>query len=169
MIVIRNANEQDAPHLAALGLQAWRVASSALGLTAVLETNAAEAFAGFTQSFWHRILVVERHGMPAGWAARENSDDMISDFWIDPRLHRQGLGGKLLSAVEEQVLAAGFYSIRLESHASNERALSFFRKHGYNVSWLSMKYARKLDREVQTIGLRKELREFDTTTYGPSF
>ncbi len=82
---------------------------------------------------------------------------------------RQGLGGKLLSAVEEQVLAAGFYSIRLESHASNEWALSFFRKHGYNVSWLSMKYARKLDREVQTIGLRKELKEFDTTTYGPSF
>lgn len=169
MIVIRNAQEQEAPHLAAIGVRAWRVASSALGLTAILEANAEEAFAGFTQASWHLILVAERHGVAVGWAARENSGDMISDFWVDPRHHGQGIGGALLEAVEQQVLAAGFPSIKLESHADNERALAFFRKHAYGVSWLSMKYARKLDREVQTIGLRKQLKDVELITYGPSF
>ncbi len=169
LVVIRNAQEQEASHLAAIGLEAWRVASSALGLTAVLESNAQEAFAGFTESSWHRILVAEKHGIAVGWSARENSGDMISDFWVDPRLHGQGIGGALLKAVEEQVLAAGFPSIKLESHADNERAISFFRKHAYGVSWLSMKYARKLDREVQTIGLRKQLKDVELMTYGPSF
>ncbi|MGG2477864.1 GNAT family N-acetyltransferase, partial [Rhizobium sp. BR5] len=44
----------------------------------------------------------------------------------------------------------GFETIRLETHAQNEPAVAFFRHHGYSVRWLSVSYAPKLDREVQS-------------------
>lgn len=169
MITIRQARQDDAAILAAIGFRAWEDATRSIQTNDEIRENARSAFAHFTLGAWHCILVAESDGTLAGWAARENSDDMISDFWIDPFYQRQGIGEMLLDELEAQVLAAGFPSVKLESHADNEKALSFFRKHGYEVSWLSMKYARKLDREVQSIGLRKQLKDFEMVTYGPSF
>lgn len=169
MINIRPARQEDAAALSAIGLQAWAEATSAIGVTEELRNNARFAFQNFTQSSWNAITVAELDGTIAGWAARENFDDTISDFWIAPSCQRLGLGGRLLHKIERQIIARGFASAKLESHAQNVPAVSFFRKHGYRVSWLSVKYLQKLDQEVQSIGLEKHFVEIDSSTYGFDF
>ena len=169
MIVIRNAQEQEAEVLAAIGLRAWRQATMALGITTTLYDNAASAFSNFTHSFWLAIRVAEFGGAVAGWAAREHFNEAISDFWIDPDFQRRGIGSLLLADIERQILQRDFENIRLETHAQNEPAVAFFRHHGYSVRWLSVSYAPKLDRDVQSVGLQKQLVEVDSGLYGPGF
>ena len=169
MIVIRNAHEQEAEVLSAIGLRAWRQATAALGITSTLYDNAASAFSNFTRSSWLTIRVAEFGGSVAGWAAREHFDETITDFWIDPDFHRRGIGSRLLGDVERLIEEKGFDAIRLETHAQNEPAVAFFRHHGYSVRWLSVSYAPKLDREVQSVGLQKQLAEVESGLYGPEF
>ncbi|KJF68649.1 MULTISPECIES: GNAT family N-acetyltransferase [Rhizobium] len=169
MIVIRNAHEQEAKVLAAIGLRAWRQATMALGITTPLYDNAASAFSNFTRSSWLAIRVAEFGGAVAGWAAREHFNEAISDFWIDPDFQRRGIGSLLLTDVEQQILQRGFETIRLETHAQNEPAVAFFRHHGYSVRWLSVSYAPKLDRDVQSVGLQKQLVEVESSLYGTEF
>ncbi|NTJ42138.1 GNAT family N-acetyltransferase [Agrobacterium larrymoorei] len=168
-MIIRPAHKEDAASLALIGLRAWERATSVIGITNELRENAHSAFGNFVQSSWLAITVIELNGTVAGWAARENFDDMITDFWIDTPHQRQGIGTALLEDVERQILERGYISSKLESHAENEPAVSFFRKHGYGVSWFSMKYSSKLDRDVQSIGLSKQLLEAEVETYGPVF
>jgi ribosomal-protein-alanine N-acetyltransferase len=169
LIVIRNAYEQEAEVLAAIGLRAWRQATAALGITPTLYDNAASAFSNFTRSSWLAIRVAEFSGAVAGWAAREHFDEAISDFWIDPEFQRRGVGSRLLGDIERLIEEKGFETIRLETHAQNEPAVAFFRHHGYSVRWLSVSYAPKLDREVQSVGLQKQLAEVENGLYGPAF
>jgi len=169
VITIRSARQADAPILSAIGLLAWEEASAAIGVTEELRGNARVAFESFTQSAWGAITLAECDGAIAGWAARENFDDTITDFWIAPSFQRRGIGSQLLIEVERQITERGFASAKLESHSQNEAAVSFFCKHGYRVSWLSVKYLQKLDREVQSIGLEKQLVEFENESYGFDF
>lgn len=160
MIVIRNAYEQEAEVLAAIGLRAWRQATAALGITPTLYD---------TRSSWLAIRVAEFSGSVAGWAAREHFNEAISDFWIDPEFQRRGVGSRLLGDIERLIEEKGFETIRLETHAQNEPAVAFFRYHGYSIRWLSVSYAPKLDREVQSVGLQKQLAEVESGLYGPAF
>lgn len=169
MIVIRNAHEQEAEVLAAIGLRAWRQATAALGITPTLYDNAASAFSNFTRSSWLAIRVAEFGGSVAGWAAREHFDETISDFWIDPDFQRKRVGSFLLADMERLIEGRGFDTIRLETHAQNEPAVAFFRHHGYSVRWLSISYAVKLDRDVQSVGLQKQLVEVESGLYGTEF
>lgn len=169
MIVIRNAHEQEAEALAAIGLRAWRQATLALGITATLHDNAASAFSNFTRSSWLAIRVAEFGGAVAGWAAREHFNETISDFWIDPAFQRKQVGSVLLADIEKQIVDRGFDTILLETHAQNEPAVAFFKHHGYSVRWLSISYAPKLDRDVQSVGLQKQLVEVESGLYGPGF
>lgn len=125
LIVIRNALEQEAEALAAIGLRAWRQATAALGITATLYDNAASAFSNFTRSSWLAIRVAESGGSVAGWAAREHFDETISDFWIDPDFQRRRVGSLLLADIERLIVDKGFETIRLETHAQNEPAVAF--------------------------------------------
>ncbi len=169
MIVIRNAHEQEAPHLAAIGLRSWWQATSALGITASLQNSAADAFSGFTRSSWLAIRVAEYRGAVAGWAAREYFDERLSDFWIDPDFQRRGVATALLADIEARLLERGHDRITLQTHALNVPAIAFFRQNGFGVSWLSVSYAPRLDRDVQSIGLEKQLLIPAAETYGPAF
>lgn len=169
MISIRNAREDEAAKLAALGLRAWEMAMAPIGVTKALSDNARSAFENFTLSSWLSITVAEFDGEIVGWAAREHFDDKISDFWIEPEYQRKGVGSALLADVEREIIGQGFTSVRVESHAQNDQAIAFFQKHGYSVNWLTVTYAPKLDRDVQSIGLSKQLVEEPKDTYGPGF
>lgn len=169
MILIRPAREADAKLIAAIGLRAWAEATAVIGMTDALRDNARYAFDGFAHGAWATITVADVDGVVAGWAAREHFDDTISDFWVDPPNHRQGIGTALLAYIERLIVERNFPSAKLESHAQNERAISFFRKNGYAVSWLSMKYSTRLDRDVQTIGLEKQFVEISNDSYGFDF
>ena len=134
-----------------------------------MTSDARSAFSNFVGNSWHAITVVALDSDVVGWAARENLDEKITDFWIDPSCHRQGLGTILLKDVEQRIVENGYTAAHLESHAQNEKAISFFQRHGYGVCWFSMKYSPRLDRDVQSIGLRKQLVETKVENYRPAY
>lgn len=169
MITIRSARLDEAAILTDIGFRAWEKAMIPVGETKAMVENARMAFANFTRTGWLTISVVEVNGDAAGWAAREELDENITDFWIDPDFQRQGLGTALLEEVEKEILRQGFTKATLETHAKNGEAVDFFEKHGYAVHWLTVAYNPKLDRDVQTIGLSKPLVEDEPGGYGQEF
>ena len=102
-----------------------------------------------------------------GCAAREELDDQITDLWVEPSLQRQGVGSALLEAIEAEMLAADYEAAGLQTHARNVAALEFFRKHGYTVNWLSVAYSPKMDRDIESVGLKRQLVEDEPVGYGP--
>ncbi|TCU23124.1 ribosomal-protein-alanine N-acetyltransferase [Rhizobium azibense] len=167
MIHIRNAREGEADLLSEIGLRAWQKAMRAMGESDALLDAARSAFVNFTQGTWLTITVIELNGLVAGWAAREHLDETISDFWIDPAYTCQGLGSALLEAIEKDIAEQGFAKAAMQTHSGNTEAISFFQKHGYAIHWLSIAYNPKLDRDVPSLGLAKDLETGGDGAYGP--
>ncbi|MFB9951024.1 GNAT family N-acetyltransferase [Rhizobium puerariae] len=169
MVAIRNGREDEVDILAEIGFRAWEKAMVTIGEMTDMRLSARAAFQNFTRSSWLTITVIEQGGAVAGWAARENLDELISDFWIDPAFQGHGLGKALLEEVEGEIIHQGFEVARVETHARNTEAVGFFEKHGYSINWLSVAYSPKIDRDVQSVGLSKRLVAEEPETYGPSF
>ncbi|AXV15059.1 GNAT family N-acetyltransferase [Neorhizobium sp. SOG26] len=169
MGTIRNAREDEVDALAEVGFRSWEKAMAAIGEMNSMREGARSAFLNFTRSSWLTITVIERGGVLAGWAAREKLDELISDFWVDPAYQGQGLGKLLLAEIEAEILHQGFDVARVETHAQNSEAIGFFEKHGYSLKWLTVTYSPKIDRDVQSVGLAKELVQPDLGVYGASF
>lgn len=169
MATTRNAREDDVDVLAEIGFRAWEKAMEAIGEMTDMRDSARSAFLNFATSSWLTITVIEHAGHVAGWAAREHLDELISDFWIDPHYQGQGLGRTLLGEVEAEIRHQGFDSARIETHAQNSEAIGFFEKQGYAINWLSVTYSPKIDRDVQSVGLSKQLVEISGSLYGEEF
>lgn len=167
MITIRNAREDDILPLAEIGMRAWEQAVTGVADLEALRENARAAFLQFLSEHWLRALVAEQGGAIAGWAAREAFDDEITDLWVDPPHQRQGVGAALLAAMEAEIVAADYDTARLQTHARNGGAVDFFRKHGYEVHWLSVAYSPRLDRDVESVGLSRQLAGEEPIGYGP--
>ncbi|WP_426239863.1 GNAT family N-acetyltransferase [Pararhizobium sp. DWP1-1-3] len=157
MIIVRLAREHEVPELAMIGLDAWEKAVSGVADAQAMRRVAELSFLSFLRSNWFSVSVVEISGVVAGWAAREDEDGTISDLWIEPSLQRNGLGSSLLADLEHRILADGFEAAIIRTHAQNDKAIGFFRKHGYAISSLSTAYAPKLDRDVESVGMTKIL------------
>ncbi|MBP1874644.1 hypothetical protein LPJGGPFB_01886 [Ensifer adhaerens] len=166
MPLIRHARQDEVGALIAIGLRAWEGAITGLADVGRMRRLAENAFADFLSTHWLAVSLVEVEGRPRGWAARENFDESISDLWIEPEAQRRGHGGHLLADLERRIASDGFEAAQTRTHAQNTAAISFFRKHGYGVSWLSTAYAPKLDRDVEFIGLSKPLAATDPDLYG---
>jgi ribosomal-protein-alanine N-acetyltransferase len=96
-------------------------------------------------------------------------DETISDFWIDPAFTRQGLGSALLVRIEKEIADQGLEKAAMQTHSGNSEAIGFFRKHGYSIHWLSVAYNPKLDRDVPSVGLTKQLVSDGQGGYGLEF
>ncbi len=166
MITVRNAREEDVPAIVEIGVRAWEQAVTGVADLQVRRDHARNAFQQFLGRHWLRVNVAEVEGGIAGWASREALDDEITDLWVDPPHQKKGLGAALLAAMEAEIIAAGFDASRLQTHARNTAAVGFFQKHGYTVSWLSVDYSERLDRDVESIGLRRQLVEDGPVGYG---
>ena len=167
MITIRNAREDDCDMLAEIGLRAWDSAMGEVGEPGGMVDSARIVFRNFTRSSWLTITVVEHNGVAAGWASREQLDENITDFWIDPAFQRQGLGAELLKSVEAEMVGQGLDKAAIQTHARNNAAIAFFETQGYQIHWLTVAYQPKLDRDVESVGLSKQLVPDHPGTYGP--
>ncbi len=168
MISIRNAREEDCEELAEIGLRSWDQALSLIGESTSMLSSARQAFRSFTASSWLTITIVEKNGDMAGWAARERLDEAITDFWIDPPFQRQGLGKALLASVESEMVVQGLHKATVQTHARNNHAVAFFESQGYRIHWLSVAYQPKVDRDVESVGLSKQLIPDEPEPYGPN-
>jgi ribosomal-protein-alanine N-acetyltransferase len=157
LIGIRNAHEGEAEVLSEIGLRAWQRAMAPIGEADAMASAARNAFLNFAETRWLTITVIEWNGHVAGWAAREDLDESISDFWIDPSFTGHGLGSALLQSVEKEVAEQGLDKVTMQTHAENNEAISFFKKNGYAIHWLSIAYNPKLDRDVPSVGLSKSM------------
>ncbi|WSH22855.1 GNAT family N-acetyltransferase [Rhizobium ruizarguesonis] len=169
MIHIRNARDGEAELLSEIGLRAWQNAMASIGGSDAMIDAARNAFRNFVENDWLTITVVEQNGQVAGWAAREGLDETISDFWIDPVFTRQGLGSALLVRIEKEIADQGLEKAAMQTHSGNSEAIGFFRKHGYSIHWLSVAYNPKLDRDVPSVGLTKQLVSDNQGAYGLEF
>lgn len=167
MITVRNAREEDVPALVEIGVRAWEQAVAGLVMLQGRREHARNAFQQFLVNRWLRVTVAELDDLVAGWASREGLDDEITDLWVDPAQQKRGLGAALLSAMEAEIVAAGFEAVRLQTHVRNVAAVGFFQKHGYAVSWLSVDYSQRLDRNIESVGLRRQLVADEPLGYGP--
>ena len=166
MITVRNALEEDVPALIGIGVRAWEQAIVGVPVQ-VRRDHARNAFQQFLANRWLRVTVADFDGQLSGWASREKLDDEISDLWVDPLQQRKGLGSALLSAMEAEIAGAGFEAARLQTHARNLAAVGFFQKHGYAVNWLSVDYSQRLDRNIESVGLRRQFVADAPVAYGP--
>jgi ribosomal-protein-alanine N-acetyltransferase len=142
---------------------------ASIGESDAMIDAARNAFRNFVENDWLTITVVEQNGQVAGWAAREGLDETISDFWIDPAFTRQGLGSALLVRIEKEIADQGLEKAAMQTHSGNSEAIGFFQKHGYSIHWLSVAYNPKLDRDVPSVGLTKQLVSDSQGAYGLEF
>jgi [ribosomal protein S18]-alanine N-acetyltransferase len=155
MASIRNARQDEAELLAIVGFRAWDSTSDSWSDASDIRENALRSFEAFAASNWLSIDVAERAGQIVGWAAREKLDNNITDIWVEPVFQRQGVGTRLLQHVEKEVIGLGHETVTTEVHSENTTALAFFKKADYSVSWMTTAWSSKLDRDVDTVGLRK--------------
>ncbi len=157
-MIVRRAVASDAQTLADIGFRSWESAIQFWeNNVASMRERALQAYRDFTRENWAAITVAELDGVPVGWGAREHSDHLISDLWIDPAYQRIGAGNALMEALEADIAAAGQAVAMLETHARNHAAIAFYRKRGYEIRWLSTKYSPPLDRDIEKVGMEKRL------------
>jgi ribosomal protein S18 acetylase RimI-like enzyme len=80
------------------------------------------------------VLVARRDGRPVGCGALKLADPRIAEIkrmWVSPEVRGQGLGGRMLAALEARALAAGRSLARLETNRSLLEAIAMYRRHGY--------------------------------------
>ena len=58
-------------------------------------------------------------------------ENLIHLLMVDVRLHRAGLGSRLLAHVEDRLFARGHTTLRLETFEGNKQAISFYVKNGW--------------------------------------
>lgn len=160
MVVIRSARASEARRLAEIGFSAWERAIAGWGEdVAALSANARRAYETFTHDCWDVILVGEIDSVVAGWGAREGRRNQISDLWVEPAHQGQGIGSALLEALEKEIGAGGFETAEIETHARNIRAIDLYKRKGYVVRALSIKYSASLDCDIEKIELTKALQQ----------
>jgi [ribosomal protein S18]-alanine N-acetyltransferase len=75
----------------------------------------------------------EKNGTRGFIVAHAGSTGHIITIDVSPRWRRERVGSKLLAAAEDRLRTAGAQTVGLETAVDNRSALSFYKKHGYNV------------------------------------
>ena len=66
-------------------------------------------------------------------ASKRRKFAVIEDMVVDPDMRSQGLGAALVAHAEERIRERGIEWVFLESGLRNERAHSFFERHGFEL------------------------------------
>ncbi len=90
------------------------------------------------------IFVIAREGnIAVGCGAfRELSDDTAEIKRMYAKKKSVGVGGRILAYLEEQAKELGYSRFVLETRKCNEKAVSFYQRHGYRVIKNYGKYAK---------------------------
>ncbi len=153
-IVVRWATVEDAHDIAVVHVEAWRVAYRELLPHDVLEAlsvddRAAGWFRWLTRSLSseptddetgpvHRLIVACVDGSLIGWASFGNGRDAgevhrgeLAGLYVHPEKWGHEAGAALLGRAEEELSSSGLREPYLWVLEGNERAISFYERHGW--------------------------------------
>ena len=143
---VRTATRSDVASIAGLRVAVWRAAYAGLIPTQVLAGLDAERDAARRAADWDerhadpRIveLVAEADGGVVGWAAcgpsrdpERGADGELYALYAASERWSTGIGHALLVRCEDDLRAAGFTAADLWVLEGNERAASFYERHGW--------------------------------------
>ena len=57
----------------------------------------------------------------------------ISNIWVDDSRRHQGLGSRLMNKAMERAKVLGARALVLETQSCNDKAISFYKKHGFTM------------------------------------
>lgn len=58
---------------------------------------------------------------------------MVTELWVTDRLHRQGIGTRLMNVAKEKAKEQGRRAVILETQSCNTRAIAFYRSQGFRL------------------------------------
>jgi Acetyltransferases len=79
------------------------------------------------------VVAMEQDVAVGCGAFREISDDTAEIKRMYAKKKSVGVGGKILAYLEEQAKEFGYSKVVLETRKCNEKAVSFYQRHGYGV------------------------------------
>jgi ribosomal protein S18 acetylase RimI-like enzyme len=143
-ISVRSAVDDDAGRLAEIHIAAWQATYRRIMTDERLDGMSVER----ATSNWRRNitdpangtehLVVVQDDLPVGFAILGPApDDCAPDTGqlyalnLHPDWFAKGLGSRLLSAAEQRLVVLGYVRVFLWVAKGNERAISFYNKHGW--------------------------------------
>ncbi|MBQ0707457.1 GNAT family N-acetyltransferase [Ochrobactrum sp. AP1BH01-1] len=156
-LLIRRGFPGEFASMAALAVSAWRIAARDIELTADRQQALETKFLHDLQENADGVLIAERAGALAGWGARIPQSNYISDLWIDPPWHGQGIGGQLLDALMAQILLDGFDEALIGTHADNLPAISLYKKAGFQIEWQGEEWSQSFRKTVEKVRMRAKL------------
>ncbi|UUT34933.1 GNAT family N-acetyltransferase [Microbacterium elymi] len=164
VLTVRRATEADARAIATIRVASWRVAYHGLIADALLDRLDVDREAHLRALHWDRhnadprsaSLLAERDGYPVGWAATGLCRDEdaagrgeLYALYALPENWSTGVGHALMMAAEAALRASGFHTASLWVLDGNERAASFYERHG----WREDGAAKEDDRIVGDTGI----------------
>ncbi len=88
-----------------------------------------------------QLIIAYKNGNPIGVAEvlynsscpiRKIDVPELSKLYVLGRFYGQGIGNQLLKEAETKIWNNGFKNLNLEVWTNNERAIAFYKKHGYD-------------------------------------
>jgi [ribosomal protein S18]-alanine N-acetyltransferase len=157
-IVVRKARPDEGKALGAIGFAAWAASQFAINDAGRVDRKALlTEFEKLGAEQPETIVVAETKGQLAGWGAREDRNQHISDLWVAPEFQGQGVGTMLLRALEAEIAALGLGTVELETLATNTRAIQFYEQHGFVVVWRGEKFSSSLGYAIDKVRMNKSL------------
>ena len=89
----------------------------------------AEAYGIVNEQDGKKELVACIELCPEEWSNRL----MVTELWVADKLHRQGIGTKLMNFAKEQAKKQGRRAIILETQSCNVRAIAFYLSQGFEL------------------------------------
>jgi GNAT superfamily N-acetyltransferase len=80
------------------------------------------------------FLVARRDGRPVGCAALRPMDDEAAEvrrMYVAPWVRRQGIGRRLLTALEQAASEFGYHTLRLETGNRQPEAIALYESYGF--------------------------------------
>jgi ribosomal protein S18 acetylase RimI-like enzyme len=135
---VRVATPRDAPDVRRVADAAWHDAHASIIGAAAVEEFLAEYYAVEDLRARYRggdstTFVAEADGEVVGYATGFPGDDAydLGSIYVHPERQDEGVGSRLLEAVETQAREEGYDAIRLVVMADNDAARGFYEAHGF--------------------------------------
>lgn len=164
---LRDMTASDAGAVARIGFEAWksnRVHQSWFEPT--VETRVEDGFLTFAARPDAEVVVAVTAGNIIGWGARDSREhpgdrsrgwDYVSDIWIAPHWQGKGVGSALIGELLARMRFENLGVASIETDASNDAALSLYRKLGFTEVWQGTEFSPSLGLDQAKVRLEKSL------------